>query len=138
LNFHRTTIYNVVANLKKEEFGELNKDAKNFIKMLELDSQKRGGFYTVKLDGNKFQGNCYMTKRMKSLLTYFSDVIIVNVSHSTNRFNLPFLDIVVINNYGQTCFSYFSLLPNQQYSSFQWSLQNFKSQLTHNTQSNTK
>jgi len=70
-----------------------------------------------------------MSKRMKLLLDHFSDVIIIDASHGTNRFNLPFLDIVVINNYGQTCLSYFSLLSNHQFSSFQWSLQKFKSQL---------
>jgi len=128
-NFHRLTIYNLMNKLKDEEFGKMNKDAETFIKMLEEDHKKRDGFYKVKLNEQVFEGCCYMSKRMIALLDYFSDVIIIDASHGTNRFNLPFLDIVIINNSGQTCLCYFSLLPNQKYESFHWSLENFRSKL---------
>jgi len=122
LNFHRSTIYNVVMKMKEEDFGGLNEDAKKFLEMLEADSKQRNCFYAAKFEEKRLQSCCYMNKRMKLLLDHFSDVIIIDASHGTNRFNLPFLDIVVINNYGQTCLSYFSLLSNHQFSSFQWSL----------------
>ena len=96
--------------------------------MLEDDNQKRSGFYKAKFLGeNQFDGCSYMSQRMINLMHYFWDVIIVDVSHGTNRFNLPFLDVILINNLGQSCFCYFSLLPNQKYESFLWSLENFKS-----------
>ena len=129
-NFHRLTIPHFVNQLQNKEFGKINEDAEFFMKMLEEDHKQRGGFYQVKINEQTLQGCCYMSKRMSMLLDHFSDVIIIDVSHGTNRFNLPFLDIVIINNYGQTCLCYFSLLPNQQYESFQWSLENFKSKLS--------
>ena len=133
-NFHRLTIYNLSNKLKDDEFGKINEDAKMFIQVLEEDHKKREGFYQAKFNDKTLEGCCYMSKRMNSLLDYFSDVIIIDVSHGTNRFLLPFLDIVIINNYGQTCLCYFSLLPNQRYVSFQWSLENFRSQLNRTSQ----
>ena len=66
---------------------------------------------------------------MKQLVDKFSDVIIIDASHKTNRFNLPFLDVALINNYGQTSFCFISLMPDQKYGSFEWSLMNLKSHM---------
>ena len=43
---------------------------------------------------------------MKNLLEHFSDVIIIDTSHKTNRFNLAFLDVVVIINTGKNQFAF--------------------------------
>ena len=65
----------------------------------------------------------------KAVGFFFSGVIIIDTSHKTNRFNLPLLDIALISNIDQTCSCFFSLMPNQKYESFEWSLINFKKQL---------
>ena len=109
--------------------GKMTQDAQIFTQMLEEDALKYDGFYSSKIVADKLEASCYMSKRMRRLLEYFSEVIIVDTSHKTNRFNLPLLDIALINNYGQTCMCYFSLMSNQKFDSFEWSLQKFKSQL---------
>jgi len=128
-NFHQQTIYYQVNKIKDEELGKMTEDAEVFIQMLEVDAKDYDGFYSPKIIENTLEGCCYMSKRMKKLLEYFSGVIIIDASHKTNRFNMPFLDIALVNNYGQTCWCFFSLLPNQKYDSFEWSLQQFKTQL---------
>jgi len=38
---------------------------------------------------------------MISVAKQFSDVLIIDTTHGTNRFNLPLLDIAAINNLGK-------------------------------------
>lgn len=70
-----------------------------------------------------------MSKRMKTMLEFFTDVLIIDGSHKTNRFGLPFLDIVLVNNYGQTSTCFVALVEDQTYESFLWAINHFKSQL---------
>jgi len=66
---------------------------------------------------------------MKEVLGVFSDVVILDTSHKTNRFNLPLLDVVVVNNLGKTTTCYFSLLEKQTYDNYVWALECMKSQM---------
>ena len=70
-----------------------------------------------------------MNNRMKNQMEYFSDVIVIDTSHKTNRFNLPFLDIIAINNLGKSITCFIGLLGDQTYKTFLWALENFKNQL---------
>ena len=56
----------------------------------------------------------------------FSDVILIDTTHKTNRFNMPLLDIVVVNNFGKTITVFFALLSDQRQESFIWALEQFK------------
>jgi len=70
-----------------------------------------------------------MTKRMNKLINTFNDVIIIDGSHKSNRFNMHLLDVVVINNFGKTSTCFLSLLNNQTYDSFHWALSQLKSKI---------
>ena len=67
---------------------------------------------------------------MKNIVNTFSDVIIIDTTHKSNRFNMPLFDIIVINNFGQTTTCFFALLDDQKFDSFCWALNQFRSQLT--------
>ena len=126
MNFHYKTIYYQLRKLTDNILGEINDDAYNFVSMLEQDHNIRGGFYDImKDDDGKLLNCCYMTQRMHRVLESFSDVLIIDTSHKTNRFNLPLLDIVVINNLGKTITCFISLLKDQKFESFQWALSRF-------------
>jgi len=71
----------------------------------------------------------FLSRRMMNQLDYFSDVLIVDTSHKINRFNLPLLDIVSINNLGKTTTCFVGLLGDQTYKTFLWILQNLKDQM---------
>ena len=105
------------------------------LKFLNLMQAQEIVFFKVEKDNeNKFTSCCFMSKRMKRLIEYFSDVVIIDTTHKTNRFNLPLMDIVVVNNLGQPCTCYFALLKNQKFESYKWALNNFKSQIKRNPQ----
>jgi len=71
-----------------------------------------------------------MTERMVKLANTFSDVLILDTTHKTNRFNLPLLDIIVINNLGRSCTCFIALLENKKTKSILWALRAFKEKLT--------
>jgi len=129
LNFHRKTIYYQVIKLREEENGKLSEDATKLIELLKQDSEKRNSFYDIMLKDQEFQGISFMTQRMISVVKHFSDVIIMDTTHGTNRFNLPLLDIAAINNFGKTITCFFGVLPDQKFETFVWALQNFKDQI---------
>ena len=70
-----------------------------------------------------------MTTRMKKVLNKFNDVIVIDTTHKSNRFNLALLDIIVANNLAKSVTCYVGLLKNQKYETFVWALKNLKEQL---------
>jgi len=116
----------------QEDLGAPNEDVSNFIRMLEEEAKNKDGFYQALIKENKLKNCCYMSKRMKDMVNYFSDVLIIDTSHKINRFNLPLLDIVCINNLGKTNTVFLGLMGDQTYQTFSWILEKFKSQLKKN------
>jgi len=131
-NFHWRTVYYQAKKMEEEILGNPSEDANNFIKMLRKDANERNGFYSVELKNNQLINCCFMTRRMKNTLKYFSDVLIIDATHKINRFNMPLLDIVVIDNYGKTVTCFFALLSNLKQETYVWALEKFKSQLVQN------
>ena len=76
------------------------------------------------------QNLCFMTNRMVNLANLYNDVLFIDTTHKNNRFNLPLLDIVAVNNLGKTVTVFISLLENQKTESFVWALKSFASKLT--------
>ena len=110
-NFHYTTIYHQIQKMKDAEFGKKSED-----KVEKNDKMKLVSF-------------CFMSKRMIKFSRKFSDVIIIDATHKTNRFNMPLLDIAVVNNFGRTITVFFALFSDHKYESYLRALQQFKNQL---------
>jgi len=128
-NFHHQTIYYQTKKVAQENLGMPTDDANNFIKLLSEDAKEKNGFYKALIKDGRLKNCCYMSNRMKNMADYFSDVLIIDTSHKINRFNLPMLDIVCVNNLGRTTTVFVGLLGDQTYQTFLWILENFKNQL---------
>ena len=129
-NFHFKTIYYQITKLGEIEYGKASEDAQFLISLLEKDAKERNGFYSAEFHENRLQNCCYMSLRMKTMFEYFNDVIIIDSTFKLNRFNLPFLDVTLINNLGKSVTGFFALLNNQKYESYLWALQKLRRQLT--------
>jgi len=129
-NFFWRTIYYEVKKMEDKEIGTVTNDANNLVKLLKADALKRCGFYETKIANGKLDSICFMSKRMKKVLNSFKDVLIIDTSHKVNRFNMPILDVAVVNNLGKTVCCFFALLPNHKYESFFWALNHLKLQIT--------
>jgi len=69
---------------------------------------------------------------MQELSKYFNDVIVIDTTHRSNRFNMSLMDIIIINNMGKSCTVFFALLKNQTFESYKWALKHYKSKIKHN------
>ena len=61
-----------------------------------------------------------MSKRMKRILTKFSDSLLIDGTYQKNRFGMTIVDGVVVNNLGRTCIVFFALLEDDTFDSYQW------------------
>jgi len=129
-NFNEGVIRYQLRKLTDEIYGKPTEDAQNLIKLMEEDVIKRSTFFSKKIEDNILSHVCFMTVRMKDIANKFNDVYIIDTSHRTNRFGLPLLDIVCVNNYGKTCTIFVALLKDSKYESFLWALTEFKTQLS--------
>jgi len=129
-NFHPRTLYYQIKKIGESEFGNVTEDAKMLVSFLEKDAEARGSFYSVELKDNKLAKCCFMTSRMKDLFKKFNNAVIIETTHKVNRFNLPLLDVTLVNNLGKSVTAFIALLSDQKYDSFLWALNKLKSQLT--------
>lgn len=129
-NFTEQTIRHQLNKIKEEEYGKASLDAQKLVELLTKDVLERKYFFKTKYNENKqLQSLCFMTSKMLKLSNEFNDVVIIDTTHKTNRFNLPLLDIIIIDNLGRSCTCFVSLLSDQTEASFNWALSAFKSKL---------
>jgi len=129
-NFSSRAIYYQLSKIKDEENGPMTEDAQNLLNLIEENIKKEGGFLKADINYERIlQSFCFMTPRMKKNLNKFNDVIVIDTTHKSNRFNLALLDVIVINNLGKSVTCYFGLLQNQKYETFLWALNGLKEQL---------
>jgi len=119
-----------LSKLKNEEYGNPAQDAHELITLLENDKRKRNIFFTKKLSAeNQLEHFFFMTRRMIELANKFSDVFICDTTFKTNRFGMPLLDIICINNLGKSCTVFVALIANSKFESFKWALSEFEKNL---------
>ena len=91
---------------------------------------ERDYYFKKELNEGKLTKVCFMTSKMKELANLYKDTVILDTTHKTNQFNLPLLDIIVVDNLGKSCTVFVGLLENQKKESFIWALEAFKENLT--------
>lgn len=127
--FSVETIRHQVRKIKDELYGIPSKDAQTLLTLLANDAEERGYFFKEQTIENQLCKICFMTLRMIQLANMYADVLILDTTHKTNRFNLPLLDIIVVDNLGRSCTIFVGLLNNQTIESFVWALEAFRENL---------
>jgi len=112
--------------IKEEQYGPITEDAEKLSKGLSKLHQEKKGFYCEKIDNKVLKSLFFMSNRMKILLGKFSDVVFIDATHKSNRFNLPLLDGAIINNLGQTCSCFWSFISDHTYNSYFWAIYQLK------------
>ena len=78
MSFHWRAIYYQVQKIQDSNFGKLTEDASNFFSLFQQDSELNNSFFKVESDDESRLTNCcFMSKRMKTLMDYFYDVVII-------------------------------------------------------------
>jgi len=118
--FSITQIIYQVDKLMKGTFGKAQDDAYLFIKLAEKETAEEG-YFNYKVDrSSHFEKAIYLSKAMLLYSNYFLDIVIVDATYKRNRFNLPLINVIGINNYGQNIMLAFGLLSNETAESYVW------------------
>ena len=63
---------------------------------------------------------------MQTYSQFFLDVVLVDSTYKRNRFNLPLVNVVGINNYGKTIMLAFGLLSEETTGAYIWFFKEIK------------
>ena len=55
-----------------------------------------------------------------TLSKYFTDFVLVDTTYKRNRFNLPLVNVVGVDNFGRTIMLAFGILSNETLESYNW------------------
>lgn len=100
--------------LKKTE------DAYLFVKLAQ-EKSKEGAYFNFRVDKeSKFTSAIYLSKTMLLYSQYFLDLVIVDATYKRNRFNLPLINVIGVNNFGKNIMLAFGLLSNETLEGYIW------------------
>jgi len=131
-NFSVDVIRHQIRIAKIQEYGKPSEDAQELINLLSEDSRTRGYYFKKMVLNNQLQRICFMTPCMIQLANICNNVIIIDTTHKTNRFNMPMLDVIIIDNLGRSRTIFVALLDSQKIDSFKWALESLKEKLSMN------
>lgn len=57
---------------------------------------------------------------MMQYADYFLDIVIVDATYKRNRFNLPLVNVIGVNNFGHNIMLAFGLFSNETLDSYTW------------------
>ena len=109
-----------VEKLYVKTFGNPHEDAYNFVKMAEENVLAEGGYFKMRLIEDKLTSALYISKTMMTYSKVFLDIILVDATYKRNRFNMPIVSIVGINNFGHAIILAFAILHNETIESYDW------------------
>ena len=114
--------------LLEQYFGKPDEDALNFLEMAKKEVQEKGGYFAIQKNFNdELLHALYISEKMLKLSEKFLDIIIIDATYKKNRFNLPLVNIIGIDNYGHNILLAFGLLTNEKTESYSWLFQELKS-----------
>ena len=101
-------------------FGNAQDDAYLFVELAKNEAAD-GGYFSFKTNNSsQFEKAIYLSKTMLLYVNYFTDIVIVDATYRRNRFNLPLINVVGVNNFGQNIMLAFGLLSNETTDSYTW------------------
>ena len=104
-----------------ENFGNPSEDAHLFIEELKKD-EKNGAFNEISLNQktNQLEKILYISKNMFEYKDKFLDVVFVDSTYKRNRFNMPVVNILGINNFGRNILLGFALVNEETTNAYDW------------------
>jgi hypothetical protein len=123
-------VENIVQGMRREDFGDYTA-VQAILKGL---AEARVPHKTVLGDENELKALFCMLDPMLETWQRFPHVMMMDVTHGTNRFNWKLLEISGITHFGTVFPVAFALSPNEDETFFRWVLRAFNSYLKAGTQ----
>ena len=128
-NYHQ--IYYQENKSYAEEYGNFKDDAKMLLEVCEEDLHLHLGKYKHCLNtDNQLVNFIYSSKEMEEVYRRFNDLLIIDTTFKKNRFNMPMINFVNIDEYGFSKVVAFGFISNEKEESFDWILEQFHGFMT--------
>jgi len=109
-------------------FGRPDEDAFIFVKLAQNDvNSGNGGFFAIETgENNCFLKALYISSVMLTYTNFFLDIVIIDTTYKRNRFSLPLVNVIGINNIGQNILMAFGFLNDETALSYDWFFKNLR------------
>jgi len=123
--FSYSQIVHKVNQLHEENFGKPHEDASLLIRELEKEAQLNQCKYEVDYmtapgPERVLRRILYVSSTMQEYAKKFLDIVIVDATYKRNRFNMPLVNVIGVNNHGRSILLAFALLDNEKQDSYNW------------------
>lgn len=116
-----------IYKLFEEQMGKPQEDAYRFAELAQKYAIENNGFFVLNKDiDGVFERALFVSDCMYKYSEYFLDIIIVDATYKKNRFSLPLISIIGIDNLGHNIMLAFSLMKDEKKESYKWLFQELK------------
>lgn len=114
--------------LLADNFGKPDQDALGFVELAQKEANEKGGYFAIEKDqSNRLKQAIFISETMLKFSNYFLDIIIIDTTYKRNRFNLPLVNVIGIDNFGHNIMLAFGLLTDEKLESYKWFFKELKS-----------
>jgi len=125
-NFKLSQIKYQANKLLKQTYGNPDNDAFLFVELASDAAKEEGYFFHELNESQQLFRVIYLSSIMKAYSNHFLDIVIVDATYKRNRFNLPLINVIGINNLGHNIMLAFGLLSNETAASYEWFFSHLK------------
>ena len=112
-------IFYQVSKLMDGNFGKPDKDAELLLKEIEEEIRKNGGVSRRTISNtNHLRRVLFVSGQMLRYAEKFLDIVIVDATYKRNRFNMPLINILGVNNFGRNIVLRFALMDDEKADSY--------------------
>ncbi|XP_078442232.1 protein FAR1-RELATED SEQUENCE 11-like [Wolffia australiana] len=116
-----------IQNLLQKSYSRAC-ETNDFVKLLKEKSNHGWSFnFQLNDDTLRLERVFWISPNGKEKYVQFNDVLEIDTTNKTNRFGMPLVLFTVIDNHGLTVLTAGCLLSNEQFESYTWALQQFRS-----------
>jgi len=121
--------YQIVYQVKKlfdKNFGTADDDAYNFVEEIKKEISTNGGRFSIEKEQNRLKRVVFVSNFMLNYSQFFLDIVLIDSTYRRNRFNMPLVNVIGVNNYGKNILLAFGLLSDEKTDSYEWLLGKLK------------
>jgi hypothetical protein len=130
IKFETSVLHNVVNEIKSELYVYRQDDMKQLLNWLTGEKKDCNALFEYEWDDDdRVTRVFYQSADMRHNTNRNGEVIVMDTTMQTNRFNMPLCILVGVNEHNHTVLLAVALIRDQSYTSFEWVLQQLRTSM---------
>jgi len=123
-------VYSEQAKIHREQYGQVSEDAQKLLELIQERSTLGLCNYKYQInEKNELKSLLYFSNNMEKIFESFHDVMIIDSTLNKNRFDVPLVNFIGIDNYGKSRIICIALISNEQQTSYEFIFDAFLKQM---------